>query len=190
MRLLIPLLFLSGCATVDPFLDMKFVYQHDAWSDWVLQSERPWTGKESEVRVHMTAGLETDVGELYFESIVSGPWSQAFVGYSYRFGNAKEGRDWNFFIEPALVHQIDNLSSEFLQTSQKQWQGHNPFVHLRIGLQGAGDAFRCPVIATGKSVFQGAPFESEDHAPDLYWTNVECGVRLFGRQSAAQIFSE
>jgi len=173
------LILLSGCAS-SPYLEMKFVHQVDRMSDWVLQPERPWTPKEAETRTHLTVGLEwKDVNCPYVERIFQGPWDQMLIGCSRRFGKAV-GENTRLFIEPALVHQVDGETSPFLRTDEKQWQGHNPFVQLRIGIKHYG--FRCPVIATGKSLFQGAPFEREDHAPDLYWTNIECGVRLWGNE--------
>lgn len=178
MRLVI-LLLLSGCAS-SPYLEMKFVHQVDPMSDWVLQSERPWTPDESETRLHMNVGLEWgDLSCPYVERIFAGPWDQMLIGCSKRFGK-QVGENTRLFIEPAILHQVDSQTTEFLRTDQKQWQGHNPFIHLRIGVKHYG--FRCPVIATGKSAFQGAPFEREDGAPDLYWTNLECGVRVFGNE--------
>ena len=178
--LLVIVLLLHGCAS-SPYVEGKLVYQHDRGSDWVLQSERKWTPDESEMRLHVSVGLEWDrnISCPYVETIVSGPWDWTGIGCSWRFGGnkGKEGR--GFYIEPSLIHQVDSETSPFLRTDQKQWQGHNPFAHLRIGYRFNG--FRCPVIATGKSLFQGAPFESEEGAPDLYWTNVECGARFWGK---------
>lgn len=163
----------AGCSST-PYLDARFGFQIDSWSDWVLQSERPWTPSESETKLWLQAGLEWDrsISCPYVETMMSGPWDQAFIGCSMRFGK-------KFYIEPALVHQIDARTSEFLQTDQKQWQGHNPFMHLRVGYQ-INPAFRIG-LATGKSLFQGAPFEKEEGNPDLYWTDLEIGVRFWGK---------
>ena len=181
-------ILLSGCAST-PYLEMKFVHQHDRGSDWVLQSERPWTPSESETRTHLTVGLEWTEGFNcpYVERIVSGPWDQTLLGCSKRFGK-QINTNTRLFIEPSIVHQVDGETTPFLRTHEKQWQGHNPFVHLRVGIKHHG--FRCPVLATGKSAFQGAPFEREDHAPDLYWVNLECGVRLWGKDGIISQFKD
>jgi hypothetical protein len=186
--LIVPLLAACGSS---PYLDSKFVWQHDRGSDWVLQPERPWVcgnkaSCESETRLHITAGLEWNnrLDCPYVETILMGPWDQMLVGCSKRFGTYNGKRTWNLFIEPAIVHQVDGRTSEFLRTDQTQWQGHNPFVHLRAGVEGGG--MRCPVVATGKSLFQGAPFEREEGEPDLYWVNLECGVRFWGKTGAWQ----
>lgn len=182
MRWLLPVVvLLAGCASFesfqepDPYAELRFAWQINAWSDWVLQPDRPWTPDDDEARLHLQVGVEWDNRVSCFgESMLVGPWSQAFLGCSKMFG-AKDER--GFFVQPELRHQLDSLTSDFLQTDQKQWQGHNPFVHLRVGYRLSG--FRCG-IATGKSLFQGAPFEREEGAPDLYWTNVECGYRFGG----------
>jgi len=70
-----------------------------------------------------------------------------------------------------------------------KWTGQNPFYHLRLGLEwkliGHKNhkifRFKCPVIATGRSLTQGAPLESEKGAPDLYWSHLECRVRMGGK---------
>lgn len=183
--LLVVLFSLTGCAS-SPYLEMKFVYQVNPMSDWVLQTERSWTPDESETRLHLNVGLEWDdaLNCPYVERIFSGPWDHLLIGCSKRFGK-QVGTNTRLFIEPAILHQVDSQTSEFLRTDQKQWQGHNPFVHLRLGVKYRG--FRCPVIASGKSLFQGAPFEREDHAPDLYWTNIECGVRIWGNEGILNV---
>jgi len=149
-------------------------HQIDGMSDWVLQPERPWTADESVTRIHFVAGLEwEDKWDCpYVDYMASGPWDQTFIGCSKRFGDS-------WFATPKLMHQLDSASSDFLGTDQKQWQGHNPFLHLRVGYH-FNPAFACG-ISTGKSLFQGAPFESEDGEPDLYWTNVDCSARLGGK---------
>jgi hypothetical protein len=172
IRLSIILLLLSGCAST-PYVEMRMAYQIDPWSDWVLQPERKWTPAESEVRIHLQAGLEFDKNvDCYVDSMIVGPWSQAFVGCSKRFGSG-------FFVTPKLMYQVDDLTSDFLNTDQKQWQGPNPFLHLRVGYQ-INPAFAVG-LSTGKSLFQGAPFEKEEHNPDLYWTNVDVTARLWGK---------
>ncbi len=79
-----------------------------------------------------------------------------------------------------MIHQSDRWSSWWLSTDRKDWQGHNPFNHFRIGLR-LPRKWKCPVLASGRSAFQGAPFESEDNAPDLYWSHLECGKRWGGK---------
>lgn len=175
--------FLSGCAA-SPYVEARFAYQVDPWSDWVLQPERDWICSvteqgdrncENEVRLHVQAGMEwSNRTSCFADSMLVGPYSQAFVGCSKMFGGGDE-RGW--FIQPELRHQIDDLTSDFLGTDQKQWQGHNPFVHLRAGYRYG--PFKVN-IASGKSLFQGAPFEKEEGAPDLYWTNIEVGARWGG----------
>ncbi len=170
---LIGMLFLLiGCATSEPYLELRVAYQIDPWSDWVLQPERDWT-PDSESRMNLQAGLEWDNNvSCYVDSMIAGPWDQMFIGCSRSFG-----KKW--FIETALVHQVDSRTQEFLRTDQKQWQGHNPFFHVRVGYN-INPAFRCN-IATGKSLFQGAPFEREEGAPDIYWVNAECSGRFKGK---------
>ncbi len=70
-----------------------------------------------------------------------------------------------------------------------KWTGQNPFYHLRIGLEWRRFGHRnhkifrakCPTIATGRSLTQGAPLESEKGASDLYWSHLECQVRFGGK---------
>lgn len=165
--------FLTGCATASPFFDFTVARQINGMSDWVLQPEREWTSTQ-QIQFHSSLGVAWDNGsECYLRNVI-GPWNQTFVGCAKSFYTPK-GR---FFVKPELLHQVDSQTSTFLRTNQKQWQGHNPFIHLRAGVK--YKALKCQV-ATGKSVFQGAPFEGEDGEPDLYWTNIECGVRLIGR---------
>jgi len=165
-------MLLTGCATASPFFDFTVARQINGMSDWVLQPEREWT-KSEELQFHSSIGVAFgNNNQCYLKNII-GPYTQTFIGCSKAFYTPK-GR---FFIQPELLHQVDAQTDKFLRTNQKQWQGHNPFVHLRAGVQ--YKVLRCQV-ATGKSVFQGAPFEGEDGEPDLYWTNIECGVRLVG----------
>lgn len=176
---------IGGCGS-NPYVEGKFVVQIDGWSDWVLQPERPWVeGDESETRVHLQVGLEWD-GRLdcpYVETIMVGAWDQMLIGCSKRFGTWSDKRKWGAYLQPALVHQVDGRTSDFLKTNQNQWQGHNPFIHLRAGLELAGAHI---AIATGKSLFQGAPLEREEGEPDLYWTNFEAGARFWGKTGAWQ----
>ena len=168
------ILLLSGCAT---FVETRAAYQVDPWSDWVLQKERPWTPARSEVRVNLIAGLAWDRGIdcPYFDVMMVGPWDQLFIGCSKIFGTGR------WYLQTQILHQIDNRTSDFLQTDQKQWQGPNPFFHLRMGAQWQEGRIKCPTIATGRSLFQGAPFEKEEGSPDLYWVNLECSIRWGGR---------
>ncbi len=180
---LLLLLLLMGCASA-PYLDMKASFQHNRGSDWVLQPERKWGPGESESRLAIAAGLEWDHQiDCYVESVLFGPWNRTSVGCAKRFGRVRGVNKPGLFFEAHIEHQFDSLTSPFLRTDQKQWQGHNPFMTLRAGVVW-GHQIRCPAISSGKSVFQGAPFESEDHAPDLYWVNVDCTVRLFGKTGA------
>lgn len=166
----------AGCSTASPFIEGRMAYQINPWSDWVLQPERRWTPDESETRLHVLAGLEWDNNVSCFgDSMLVGPWSQTFIGCAKMFGSESE-RGW--FIQPELRHQVDSLTSDFLGTDQKQWQGHNPFLHVRAGYRLSG--FRLN-LATGKSLFQGAPFEREEMNPDLYWTNIEVSARFGGK---------
>ena len=184
MRTIIILLLLAGCAS-DPYVDMKVVWQHNGGSDWMLQPERDWIQAKNDYRVHVNAGFERN-GKTdcpYVEAVVYGPYRQAFVGCSHRFGIGK-----HLYVEPSLVHQVDSMTSDFLRTDISrqpyEWQGHNPFVHLRIGLK--FNSFRCPVYATGMSLHaigEGKVLHNDTHVPDLYWTDVECGVRLWGNDS-------
>lgn len=172
MRYLFVLMVLAitGCGAT-PYADVRFSYQIDGMSDWVLQPERDWV-EDRLVSLSLQAGAEWDKSQCYVDTILVGGWDQVFAGCSYRFGS-------KWYIEPALMHQIDSLSSDFISTDEKQWQGHNPFMHLRAGYA-INPAFRVQ-IATGKSLFQGAPFESEDGNPDLYWTNIEFAYRIGGK---------
>ncbi len=178
MNRVLLLLLLTGCAST-PYVEVRMAGQIDGMSDWVLQPDRDWTPEESETRLHLQVGVEWDGNvDCYADSMIVGPWSQLFIGCSKRFGES-------WFVQPKLMHQVDARTSDFLQTDQKQWQGHNPFVHVRFGYQ-INPAFACG-ISSGKSLFQGAPFEREEHAPDLYWTNVDCSARLWGKRG---LFSE
>lgn len=162
---------LSGCGTT-PFVDGRVSYQIDPWSDWVLQPEREWTGDQSEVRFNLIGGLSWGSWDCpYIDVMIVGPWDQFFIGCSKTFGKER------FYGSLQLMHQVDSRTSDFLNTDEKRWQGHNPFLHFRGGMQFMDKRLRCG-LATGKSLFQGAPFEREEGNPDLYWTNVECGYRF------------
>lgn len=186
-------LFLGGCANLgspSPYVEGKFTYQINSWSDWVLQPERPWIcgdkpGCENEHRLHLEVGLEWKkrVDCPYFESMLVGEYSWGGIGCSIAFGKKFGESPWGGYLEPAIVHQLDSHTSDFLQTDQNQWQSHNPYIHLRGGVEGGGFYFG---LATGRSIFQGAPFESEENNPDIYWTNIELGVRFWGKTGAFQ----
>lgn len=73
-----------------------------------------------------------------------------------------------------------------------KWTGANPFYHLRLGVEWKRIVehnthklfrFRCPVIATGRSLTQGFPYESENNGrqADLYWSHLECNARFGGK---------
>ena len=72
-----------------------------------------------------------------------------------------------------------------------KWTGANPFYHIRLGLEWKRmghknhKIFRakCPTVATGRSLTQGFPYESENNGrqADLYWSHVECQVRIGGK---------
>lgn len=170
------LFFVTGCAYTSPYGEVRAEYQINSWSDWVLQPEREWTPERDEMRLHLQAGLQWKNGwECPFvDTMITGPWDQMFIGCSKTFGWKRS------YVSALLMHQVDERTSEFLRTDQKQWQGHNPFLHVRAGFSWKDDKYRCPGIATGKSLFQGAPFEQEEGEPDLYWTTVTCAVRFGG----------
>lgn len=171
---------LSGCAS-SPFLDMKAVWQHDRGSDWMLRPEREWIDGPNNPRLHVAAGLEWE-NRVDCPYIASGTDDLEWVhiGCSKTFGRYEPNQTFNLFGEFSVVHSVDELSDYYLSTDRKRWQGHNPFMHLRGGFEWA-HKIKCPVYATGKSIFQGAPFESESHAPDLYWSHFECGKRWGGK---------
>ena len=172
---LLILLLLAGCGST-PFMGYKFAFMHDRGSDWVLQDEREWYDSR-EPRFHLTAGLEWDGGyECYLEHVAVG-YDWTAVACAKRFGQKEKG----WYAQAALLHQFDGMSSWYLRTDEHRWAGHNPFIHLRVGYRYGW--FRCPVFATGFSV---EPFAKGKHlfnkpGHDLYWTNVECGVRIGGK---------
>ncbi len=170
--ILVALVLLSGCAS-SPFIEGRLAGQINSWSDWVLQPEREWVSDEP-VALHLIMGLEWDHGIdcPYLDTMMSGPWNQAFIGCSKTFG-----KKW--YAQTQLMYQLDSRTSEFLRTDQKQWQAHNPFFHLRFGYQKG--KWKCPTLATGKSIGQGAPYESEEGNPDISWVNIECSVRWGGK---------
>lgn len=175
--LLLSFLILSACGST-PYIGYKFVVQHNRGSDWVLQPEREWASEDIDHRFHVMAGLEWKNGyECGFEHTLRGyQWNA--LQCSKRFGASK---GTGFYFKPSIVHQIDSHTDWFLRTDEKRWQGENPFIHLRVGYRYNG--FRCPVIATGnsyRSFASGKAFGGSGE-PDLYWTNVECGVRFFGK---------
>ena len=120
-------------------------------------------------------GVEWDKQVQCYADYSYGPFNQTLLGCSKRFG-----KKW--YIEPALVHQVDSLTDEFLRTDQRQWQGHNPFVHLRAGYA-INPAFRIQ-IASGMSTYaisKGKIWDRNTHVPDLYWTNIEFAARIGGK---------
>lgn len=173
------LFFLVGCAS-SPYLDTKLVYQHNAGTDWMLQPEREWINTTNNPRIHIALGLEWE-HQLDCPYIASGTDVLGWVhlGCAKTFGTYKPTRRFDFFGRIDVIHQVDRWSSGWLSTNRKDWQGHNPFIHFRIGLLWKHNV-RCPVYATGKSIFQGFPFESENNNPDLYWSLFECGRRWGG----------
>ena len=181
LKILCVLIYLPlfGCAS-SPYLIVKGVYQHDRGSDWVLQPERKWINGSNNPRLHIQAGLEWE-NNLDCPYIASGTDQLRWVhlGCAKTFGSYDSNKRFNFFAQLDIVHQVDSLTSSILSTDMKAWSGHNPFWHFRGGL--IWKKWKCPVIATGRSMFQGLPFESEDMAPDLYWTHVECGRRWGGK---------
>lgn len=183
---LLAVLLLTGCASSKPYIEARMAHQLDRMSDWVLQPERDWICSEeaqeagtcdSELRLFVQAGFEwPNQSDCYFETTAIGPWDQAWVGCSRMFG-AKDERGW--FIRPELRHQINDLTSDFLQTDQTQWQGYNPFVHLRVGYRYSGFKIN---VATGMSTRCIAKLKKirDVSCPDLYWTNIEVGARYGG----------
>ena len=194
MRAIIVMLCLAGCAgTPSPYVDAKMVIPHNRGSDWVLQPEREWVCKgkascETEARIDMAAGLEWDNRvTLSLNWILIGPWQQVGLSFAKEWDFAIGGSGWGVIVQPALYHQFDGPTSWFLRTDQLQWQSHNPFLHLRVGMEAEG--FRCPVIATGESTYsfaRGKWIPGEHGPPDLYWTQLECGARFWGKTGAFQ----
>ncbi len=176
--------FVMGCAST-PYVDMKVVHQIDSWSDWVLQPERKWMEDSEDYGIRVTVGTEFAKERECFVEFAATGTEQMFVGCGQRFGWRGSHEPTGWYAEPSIRYQVDTRTTEFLRTDQKQWQGENPFIHLRVGYKRNG--IRCPVVATGKSLVSGAPFSNEDTSPDIYWTNVECGVRMWGRDG---VFSD
>jgi hypothetical protein len=196
MKKLLLLFLLSGCAS-SPFIDTKLVIQNNRGSDWMLRPQREWINDNNNPRLHVVVGLEWG-HQIDCPYIASGTDKLRWV----HIGCAKAwGKKEGLFFEFALIHQVDSLSSWWLRTDRApydgpdearalysrgyydngdRWTGQNPFYHLRVGLRWKHKV-KCPVIATGRSMFQGAPFESEDGAPDLYWSQLECGKRWGGK---------
>lgn len=84
------------------------------------------------------------------------------------------------FAEVKIVHHIQPWMDWMLKDERKSWMGHNPRIHFELGLEWE-HKISCPVFVTGTSIFQGAPFESESNAPELYWAHLECGKRWGGK---------
>jgi hypothetical protein len=180
--LITALLTLSACAS-EPYLDAKIVWQHNSGSDWMLRPNREWINDRNNPRMHIALGLAWK-NDLDCPYIATGTdvlkWRH--VGCSKLFGT-KPNKNHRWFIETALVYQIDSQTDWWLRTDRTDWQGVNPFFHLRGGViwENEGPAsFKCPMIATGRSVTQGFPLhsESKEGETDLYWTNIECGGRM------------
>ena len=192
---------LAGCAATGKpaaFLDAKVVWRNDRGSDWMLRPDREWINERNNPRLQGALGLEWP-HQIDCPFIATGTDALKWVhlGCAWRFGKRKPGRLFGFCGDVALIHQVDELSSWWLRTDKQhvkppsviaqqyrdtpgaKWTGQNPFYHLRAGLCW-DHKIRCPMIATGRSMFQGAPFESEDNAPDLYWSALECGKRWGG----------
>ena len=171
---------MMGCASVGQpavYLDTKIVWQNDEGSDWMVRPEREWIDETNNPRFHAHLGLawQHNVDCPYIATGTDAlKWLH--IGCSKGWGS-KENRP---FFEYAVIHQVDSQSDWYLSTDRKDWQGHNPFNHFRLGWRWK-HKIRCPVIATGRSMFQGAPFESEDDAPDLYWSHLECTKRWGGQ---------
>ena len=176
-KLAVVCLLLSGCAS-SPYLEPKFEWQIDSWSDWVLQSERPWTPDEHEPFLKIETGLAWDYGidcpAIEWNAV--GPWEQMFVACWWHWGGKQ--KSVRPIVGVGLMHQIDSRTEDFLNTDQNQWQSHNPFLHLRAGVS----VYDLNVyLRTGKGLLQGAPFESENDNPDIYWTNFGVSYRFWGR---------
>ncbi len=171
---------LMGCASAKPYLDTKLVVQHDRGSDWMLRPERPWIADNNNPRLHVAAGLAWK-NQFDCPYIATGTDALRWVniGCGKTFGSYKPERRFNLFGEAHLVHQVDYWSSWWLQRERTAWMGHNPRLYVRVGLQW-DHKIKCPMIASGTSIFQGAPFEKETGAPELYWTNFECNKRWGG----------
>jgi len=180
--LAIVLATLAGCASsAKPFIDTKLVVQHDSGSDWMLRPERRWIADNNNPRLHVVGGLEWKNG-IDCPWIATGTDQLRWInlGCGMTFGRYAPYRKLNLFGEVHIVHQLDQHSSWWLRRERTDWMGHNPRLTLRGGLQW-GHKIKCPMIASGTSIFQGAPFESESNAPELYWFNFECSKRWGGQ---------
>lgn len=96
--------------------------------------------------------------------------------------------------QPDLVEQYPHAPivqyNEAYHDRGVRWTGDNPFYHLRFGVEwkrtvqhnGRGlFRFRCPVLATGRSLTRGQPLKDETGQPDLYWSHLECNARFGGK---------
>lgn len=181
--LLLVILPLTGCAYMGkpaPYLDTKIVWQNDDGSDWMLRPEREWIDETNNPRFHVHLGLEW-AHNIDCPYIATGTDALEWL----HFGCAKTWEWWMtedtaLFFQFAVIHSSDKYSHPILSTDQKRWQGHNPFGHWRLGIKRKSGWFFN--VATGRSIFQGAPFESEDNNPDLYWFHAELGYRLGGKK--------
>ena len=176
--LLIP--FFSGCASVEPYVDTKLVWQHNIGSDWMLRPSRPWINTRNNPRLHVALGLEWK-HQIDCPVISTGTDALRWVNLSCgkTFGSYKPKRTFNIFGEAHIIHQVDDLSSWWLRRERTDWMGHNPRLYLRAGLQW-DHKIKCPIWASGTSIFQGWPYEHETGAPELDWTNFECSKRWGG----------
>ena len=181
LKILCILFFIpSLCYAASPYLTLKRVYQNDRGSDWVLSPERDWINGSNNPRLHIHVGLAWDRNISCFGATGTDYLEWVHVGCSKDWGSYNPDRRFNFFGQLAIIHQIDSLTDPILSTDMKAWQGHNPFWHFRFGMKWK-HKIRCPVFATGRSLFQGNPFESEDMAPDLYWFHIECSKSWGGK---------
>ena len=191
-------------------MDLKVAYQNDRGSDWMLRSDREWV-RNGPTSLQAAVGVEWDNNiDCPFIAVAYQTLNWTHIGCAKSFGGKPKRGLVRPFLQVDLRHQVDSLSSWWLRTDHPditgmdfpkdepivqynrayqngtKWTGANPFYHLRIGLEWKRiSEFRvkCPVIATGRSLTQGFPYESEHNGKqaDLYWSHLECQVRIGGK---------
>ena len=203
MKILILLLVLTWSVTVDAieppsfYAELKAVYQHDRGSDWMLRPERSYIDGRNNPRGHLHFGAAWN-RQIDCPFVATGTDELEWV----HIGCSK---DWDWWtngkvtigFQLALIHQVDRWSNYYLRTDKHdltppdpqaqrwadagaRWTGQNPFYHMRFRVK--WDKWFVN-IATGRSLTQGFPMESEHGAPDLYWSAIELGYRFGKRRS-------
>jgi len=195
----------------EPYFDVKMVWQNDSGTDWMLRSARPWVedGRfRSQFGVGIEWDKGWDCPYLQVSPFQSLNWTH--IGCGKRWGGSPETKDSivSPYFQFDLRHQVDSLTNWWLRTDHPdlsdeglpadsqivlynnvyqngtKWTGQNPFYHFRFGLEWKRSKLfrvRCPSIATGRSLTQGSPLESENGEADLYWSHVECNLRVGGK---------